>query len=389
MSAFKPCRFVNIEILRQVDQDRLIEFLKKYEGYLKDRGFSFETNAEGEIEFAKLVEILLRPTPGVDTGLVDRLCLLHEVAETRRYDDLLRHAEAAGVVVSKKATPADVALQIMLLDPKHLLRMRAEIQISKLKTYIHFVSDALPPEDFPPPEPADIERLRSVMDNFFDQKRGGKGCKIFVDPDANGERFHFLISHGTNYTREGSVENGKSSSVCFRPENHDVIILDVRNNRLAVYNKSQGKLEREMYARAFGATFFGETDHFYQDSIFTLDPLRTKGKDALVCSDIEGIDEVKLVELHVSFKSKYKASCIMKSLDVFASMAEANQELPNNSNLIEAKLEFKMSGAKQPRNATVSPFGKTRYERNQDGDKIEEFFRKRAFMIADEPNKAA
>lgn len=388
MSTFNPRRFVNVEILRQVDQDRLIEFLHKYEAYLKSRGFSFEKNEDGEIDFIKLVEILLKPTAGVDPELNDQLCLLHEVAETKRYDDLLRHAEEVGVTLSNKTTPADVALQIILVDPKRLLRMRAEIQISKLKTYIHYVSDAPPPEDFPAPEPADIERLRSVMDNFFEKKRGGKGCKIFFDPDPNGEKFHFLISHGMNYTREGTVENGKSSSVCFRPENHDVVILDVRNNRLAVYNKSQGKAEREMYARAFSTTFFGDTDHFYQDSIFTLDPLR-KGKDALVCSDIEGIEEVKLVELHVKFKSKFNASCIMKSLDVFASMAEANQQLPENGNFIEAKLEFKMSGAQQRRNATVSPFGKTRYDRNQDGDKIEEFFKKREFMIADEPNKAA
>lgn len=389
MATFNPRRFVNVEILRQLDQENLVVFLKKYESYLLERGFCFETNEDGEIDFVKLSEILLRPNGEEARKLFEQLCLLHEVSEAKRFDDLLRHAEASGVVVSNKATPADVALKIMLVNPDQLLRFRAEIQISKLKTYIHFVSDAPPPDDFPAPTTDDIERLKSVMNNFFDKKRGGRGCNLFVDPDPSGGKYHFLISHGMNYTRQGSVDNEKSTSVFFRPENHDVVVLDPRHNRLAIYNKSQQKGEREMYARTFGATFFGDTDHFYQDSIFTLDPLLSKGKSALVCSDIEGIEEVRLVELHVKYNSKYGDSCILRSKDIFASMSESNQELPKNSNLIEAKLEFKMSGAQQRRHATVSRFGKTRYDRNHDSEKIEEFLQKREFMIVDEPGEAA
>ena len=389
MATFNPRRFVNVEILRQVDQENLIVFLKNYESYLLERGFSFGKNDDGEIDYEKLVEILLRPTANVDKDLIERLYLLHEVAETKRYDDLIRHAEAVGVVLSNRETSADVALRIMLINPDQLQRFRAEIQISKMKTYIHFVSDAEPPEDFPAPTAADIDRLRKVMNNFFDRRCRGGGCRIFIDAAQSGNKYHFLISHGMNYTREGTIENGKSSSVAFHPENHDVVIMDVRRNRLAIYNKSHQKGERQMYARAFGATFFGDTDHFYQDSIFTLEPLLSKGKDALVCSDIEGIDEVRLVELHVRYKSKYDDSCIMKSTDIFASMSDDNLPLPKNGNLIEAKLQFRMSGAQQPRNATVSPFGKTRYDRNQDGDKIEEFLQKREFMIPDAPGAAA
>lgn len=384
MATFNPRRFVNVEILRQVDQDRLIEFLRKYEAYLKGRGFSFEKNEKGELEFDTLVRILLDPTDDVEIEFIDQLSLLHDVAQARRFDDLRDQAAAAGLIVPNEATPADVALQIIIHDPGRLRRMQAEGQIARPKTYIHFVSDAEPPEDFPSPTEEDRQRIAAAMDNFFAQNRGGRGCRIFVNEDPDGGRIQFLISHGMQFKREGSIVDGKPSSVLYRPEHHDVVIYDVRRNRLSIYNKSQAKRERETYARVFGSTFFGDTAYFYRDELFTLAPLREKGKGALVCSDIDGIDEVRLIEIHVKFKNPFNESYIRKSTDLFASLDAANEKFPQNGELEEAKFEFKMSGSNSAPTATIAPFGRTRYDRSHDGLKIEEFFEKRGFMIPDD-----
>jgi hypothetical protein len=384
MSTFNPRRFVNVEILRQVDQDSLIQFLRKYEGYLKERGFSFEKNAEGELEFDNLVAILLDPTEDVDDEFIDKLCLLHDVADEKRFDDLCSEAENIGLTIDHNASPADVALQIMLHDQNRLWRLHSEIQILKPKTFIHYVSDEDPPEDFPVPTQAELDVMAAAMDPWFEEKKRGRGCRVYAVKDDHEEKIHFLIRHGMQFKREGSVENGKSSSVFYRPENHDVVTYDRRNNHLSVFNKSQARSEREMYVRVFGATFFSNVAEFYQDKLFTLDPLREKGRKSLVCSDIEGIEEVKLVELRVQYKSPFNDVRVWRSTDLFASLAAANEDFPMQGDIQFAKFEFKISGAQRKLTAVIMPPGKTRYDRNQDAHLIEKWLARRGFMIVDE-----
>lgn len=381
MANFNPSRFVNIEILRQVHQDRLIEFLKKYEGYLLERGFNFEKNEEGDINYDALVRILLNPVEGVDVGFIDQLCLLHDVSQPRHFDDLRDLVAGAGLPLSNDATPADLALQIIVHDASRLLRLQAEKQIARPKTYIHYVSDDEPLENFPSPTEEELRRIVGAMDNFFAQNRGGRGCSIFVGERPEEGKLQFLIKHGMQFKREGSVVDGKPSSVVYRPENNDVIIYDFRRNRLSIHNQSQTIKERDTYARVFGTTFFQQPNYFYRDQLFTLEPLREKGKAALVCSDVDGIEEVRLVELRVNYKNPLKDVLIRKSTDIFASFDAANEQFPQKGVIEEAKFEFKMIGSKEMPTATVMPFGKTTYTRVGDGNKIEEFLEKRGYML--------
>jgi hypothetical protein len=384
MATFNPRRFVNVEILRQVDQDRLIEFLRKYETYLKGRGFSFEKNEEGELEFDNLFAILLDPTEEVDDECIDKLCLLHDVVDEKRFDDLCNEAETLGLTIKPNASPADVALQIMLHDQHRLWRLHSEIQILKPKTYIHYVSDEEPPEDFPLPSQTELDRMAAAMDRWFEEKKRGRGSRVYAVKDEHEKKIHFLIRHGMQFKREGSVENGKSSSVFYRPENHDVMTYDWRNNHLSVFNKSQAKSEREMYIRVFGATFFENVAEFYLDKLFTLDPLREKGQASLVCSDIEGVDEVKLVELRVQCKSPFNDLRIWRSTDLFASLAASDEAFPSQGDIQFAKFEFKISGVKRKPTATIMPPGKTSYDRNQYAHLIETWLARRGFMNVDE-----
>lgn len=385
MATFNPSRFVNVEILRQLDQENLIEFLKKNECYLVERGFSFEKNEDGEIDFVKLVEILLNPTEDVEDKFIDKLCLLHDVSVERRFDDLCAEAERTGLILKPNAAPADVALQIMLHDETLLWRFHAEMLILKPKTYIHYVSDDDPLEDFSAPTQEELDAMAAAMDPWFEEKKRGRGCGIYAVKDSKETKVHFLIRHGMQFKREGAVANGKSTCVCYRPENHDVMTYDWRTGVLSVFNKSQAESEREMYVRVFGSIFFSNTGQFYKDKLFTLDPLRDKKAGALVCADIEGIEEVKLVEMQVLFKGPFNDKRTFHSTDLFASLAASNEAFPMLGTITYAKFEFRISGSKRIITATIMPPGKTKYDRNQYAHLIEAWMKKRGFMIVDEP----
>lgn len=381
MTTFNPRRFVNVEIMRQVHQDRLIEFLQQYAPYLKSRGAKLVKNAEGEIDFDGLVRILLNPVEGVDVGFIEKLCLLHDVSQLRHFDDLRDLVSGVGLPLPNDATPADIALQIIMHKPDRLQRLQAEKQIARPKTYIHYVSDEEPPENFSPPTEEEMRRIVSAMDNFYAQNRGGRGCSIFVSERLAEGKLQFLIKHGMQFKRECSVVDGKPSSVVYRPESNDIFIYDFRRNRLSIYNQSQTKKECDTYVRVFGATFFQEPSYFYRVELFALAPLRDKGRAALVCSDVDGMEEVRLVELRINYKNPLKDVLIRKSTDIFASLDAANEQFLQNGVIEETKFEFKMSCSKDMPTATVMPFGKTTYTRASDGNKIDEFFEKRSYML--------
>jgi hypothetical protein len=384
MSTFNPRRFVNVEILRQVDQDRLIEFLNKYEVYLRGRGFSFEKNEDGEIDFQKLVAILLNPVEGVEDEFIDKLFLLHDVADDKRFDDLCNEAEKVGLTPSADASPADVALQIMLHDENVLWKFHSEIEILKPKSFKYYVSDSEPLEDFPLPTQAELDTMAAAMDPWFEEKKRGRGCRVYAVKDEAEGKVCFLIRHGMQFRREGSMENGKPAIAFYRPEHHDVVIFDWRRNHLSVFNKSQAKSEREMYVRVISATFFANVGEFYMDKLFTLDPLRGDGENSLVCSDIEGIEEVKLVELRVRCKSSFNDVRIWRSADLFASLASSEEAFPMHGDLEFAKFEFKFSGAKRKYLVGVMAW-QTSFDRNEYACLIEKWLVSRGFMLVDEP----
>ena len=122
------------------------------------------------------------------------------------------HVDRVGILKPNTA-PADVALQIMLHDESLLWRFHAEMLILKPKTYIHYVSDDDPLDDFSAPTQAELDAMAAAMDTWFEEKKRGRGCGVYAVKDSKETKVHFLIRHGMQFKREGAVTNGKSSCV--------------------------------------------------------------------------------------------------------------------------------------------------------------------------------
>lgn len=388
MSTFNPRRFAQVDVLRQIDPRNLREFLDRHSTYLTGRGFSLTVDASGEFDLEKLAAILLQPTEDVDTELVEALFILHEQSGDDRYEELCRLAEETGVSVGPDSSPADIALAIWLKDPMCLRRSHAQILVLKPRSYNYYQSDAISPAAFALPGEAKLSTISEKMDVWFASKNRGTGARVFAFDAPEEDKVYFLIRHGMPFKREGKIDNGKSASVFYRPEFHDVIIYDRANNDLAVFNKSQAKGERAMYVSVLGEELFGDQAYFASRDRFTLEPLRDHGRDALSVADIDGIDWIKLIELQIQYPSVNGDFQIRRSRDYFAMLAELHEPFPTGGALHAAKFSVKFSGSKDPRTVGLAPPCKANYDRNEDAHLIETWLRKRGYIIPREADDA-
>jgi len=379
LSTYNLRRFAQPDVLRHISQTNLIAFLKNYEHYLETRGFTFDTDDDGNLDFELLAEVLLTPTESIDIEFVEALFFIQEMASDERFEELHELAEQTGVSHGPDCTAADLAVAIWLEDPDAIRRSHAEVLALKSKAFLHYRSDHTPPPAIEVPSPDKIAEVERSMGVWFDNNRRGSTTRILPVAAHEEGKMYFLVRHGMPFKREGKIENGKSSSVFYRPEFNDVVIYDQRHNVIALHNKSRGKKERKMYLRAMGELLFSDQEYFSDEKLFTLEPLRRLGEDALACADIPGIEEIRLIEIKILHGGTHNDVTTRKSNDLFASLKENGEDFPAGGRLWSAKFQIRFENATRPRTVAICCPNQTNYERNEDAPAIERWMRLRGF----------
>lgn len=358
----------------------MIQFLKEYEEYLIDRGFSFDLNEDNELDFEKLCEILMNPTEAMNIDFVEALFFIQEMSDDEHYEELHSQAEANNLDISEESSTADLALALWLHDPELLKRPHAEVMLMKPKSFMYFQSDKKSPDTFALPKPEVVRGLEQDMDRWFTQNKRGTGCRILPVDAEDESKTYFLIRHGMPFKREGKMESGKSTSIFYRPEFHDVLIYDRINNELAVFNKSGAKKERMMYLDLFSQHLFGQSEYFPGAEKYTLQPLIDSGADSLACTDIPHLEEVKLVEIQLQFHGPYNDKQTFRSNDIFASLVARDREFPAFGTLVSASFSVKFENAKRPRMVKIRTPNVANFDRKEDSHLIELWLRNRGFV---------
>ena len=78
--------------------------------------------------------------------------------------------------------------------------------------------------------------------------------------------------------------------------------------------------ERDLYLRLIGQHLFGDVEYFPQADKFTLAPLIERGRAALRCDDVSGLEGVLLTEFHRYWGGNFKAIEIRKATDIFGAL---------------------------------------------------------------------
>ena len=192
-------------------------------------------------------------------------------------------------------------------------------------------------------------------------------------------RTGILVRHGKTMRREpGHGKDGDTVIAFYRPQQHDVLVYDPRSNDIAIQGETVG--ERKLYLAVLGRHLFGDEEHFPLAERFTLDPLVEGGAEALQCEDIEGLEQIRMVEFRRQWGGAYKEMEIRRASDIFAAFGSRGQSIGRGGRLVAAVMKVKVRRSPKERSVTIRLPSNAKYERNEDGALIEAWMAKRGFM---------
>ncbi len=382
MATYHLRRFAQPAALKAIAPKHLFEFLEPYRSYFNARGLRLSPpTATNSLDYDRLVTVLMSPGADTPKELLDALFFVHEMSTEESMDVLLEEAESNGLSLDGQADPtaADVALQVFLQDRRLLERKHAERYLIRPRTFDYFQTEDRPIPSFKQPSPQVLRALEHDLDDCFEKKKRGRVSRVFVYP--RGGSIWFLVRHGDPFRREGSLDGGRTSSVFYRPEKHDVLVYESANGEIRMHVCRKG--EKDVYRLTFGRHLFADENFFPGAAKYTLEPLRMVGPESMVCTDIEGMDWVRLKEVQYQWSGAESAVEIHKANDVFAALKRRGYGMPSKARIIRASFQVKFKDAKNPRTVTIRPSNIAQYTRDSDADVVEEWLTKRGFIEQD------
>ena len=383
MATYNLRRFAQPAVLKAIAPQSLHEFLGPYRSYFEGRGLKLPPpSASNGLDHERLVGVLMSPDTGTPKGLVDALYFVNEMSTNESMDLLLEEAETNGISLDGKPDPtaADVAVQVFLQDRQLLERKHAEQFLTRPRSFEYFQTETRPVPAFRRPSRETLATLERDLDDWFEKKKRGRGSRVFVYP--KGDSIWFLVRHGDPFRREGSLDGARTSSVFYRPEKHDVLVYEPAPGDLRMNACNKG--EKEIYRREFGRHLFGDEDFFPGTGKYTLEPLRTAGPASIVCTDIDGMDWVRLKEVQFLWGGAQREIEIRKANDIFAALEGRGRSLPAMTPILRASFHVKFTDAKNPRTVTIRPSNIAQYTRDSDADVVEDWLTRRGFIEQDE-----
>jgi hypothetical protein len=379
MATFTLRHFSSAESLQAVQAKYLMDLLDKHAAYFATRGVDFGSfNGHGP-DYEAIAAVLMTPDEQTPSELIDDLYYVDEMATADAMDGLLEAAAAAGVKldIGDEPTPADVAVQVRLRAPALLEQKHAEhFLLQRRRTFEYFQSPDGVDTKYRAPGAKKQRVFEDTLGVRLEAMKRGRTCKLFVFPRPDG--VWFLVRRGDPFKREGSIEKTGMTSVYYRPEKYDVLKYDPGFGELSVNAEGNKKLVA-LYRELFGELLFGDPKRFPNTAKYTLAPLQDDGADALICSDVEGIDTITLKEVQILWGGPQGEIEIRRAKDLFEALKGRKKELPKGR-LVKASFLVKFTDAKTPRTVTIRPQNIASYTRDSDASIVETWLTARGFV---------
>ncbi len=365
MATFKLRRFASPEALAHIREEQLRALLSPHAPYFSKRG----VHLDRALDLDALVGIFVSPDDETPEQLVNGLYLVHEMSTQRSMEVLLTHVPAELLGELKEPTPADVAIQVWLTAPQLLERVHAERFMGVRKRFEYFPVRGAKREMM-----RDVDRLTALetdLGYWFAEKEKGEVVRVFAYPREDA--VWFLVRHGESFRREKALRNGKSETVFYRPEKHDLVVYTPDLGELRVNAETKG--EKELYRAKFGEHLFGDVGYFLgANHRYTLDPLRSD--TSLACGDVPGIDWIHLVEVEIYHGGEQDEIETRRARDIYKVLGGKL----DRGKLTSARFRVKFSDSAKPRSVTVRLPNVAMFTRDDDGRRVEEWLKKRGFI---------
>ena len=338
-------------------------------------------SSKAGLDYDRLVAVLMSPGRDTPEELLEALFLVHEMATREAMDILLDQAERHGIALDGPPDPtaADVAVKVYLKDRALLERTHAERYLARPRCFQYFCTAVRPVPPFRWPSRRRLAALEKDLDDWFEHRKRGRVSRVFAYP--KNDSIWFLVRHGDPFRREGSIEEGETSSVFYRPEKHDVLVYGPVLGEIRMHACSKG--EKDIYRVLFGRHLFADEDFFPDTCKFTLEPLRRDGPASVVCTDVDGMDWVRLQEIRYFRGGTEKEVEVRRANDLFVVLEGGGRGIPARAPIIRASFQVKFNDSKTARSVTISPSNTVQYARDSDADLVETWLRKRGFICTD------
>ncbi len=369
--------FGRLDILRTIDAANLGELFSQYREYFEARGCPLPARGE-EPDYRALSKVLLASDEETPPELIEALHVIGSVGVPERIDDLLEVASLNGVDAGDGGiTPIDLALRIWLRAPKALQRLGRDDLFQKKLKFEHF--PAANPEA---PVQADVldkdlAPLEAELDLWFQNHKRGPGCNI--GRNIPGGEARFAVDHGLPCKRERERKGRESSALVYRPEKTDIVVYDLVSNELRVHASTVGEIR--LYVSAFGKHLFGDEGRFQFSQKYTLDPLKERGRDALNCRGVDGLEWIKLREIQFDWGGAFKHIETDRGADLFLAFAVRGMAIPQEPVIRKAVFEVKLAGIDKPRLVSIKPPNTATFGRGEAVALIEQWLREQGFVL--------
>ena len=379
MATYDLRRFSTPEGLKAIAPDHLLKFLREFEQFFVARGVTLPGPQDADqLDYAGIVDVLMKPGADTPEELKDALFTIHEMSTEEGAEVLIDELAASSRAqqVAPNSTPADIAMQAYLFDKRLLQQKHAEQNMVRQRSFEYYQSNKQTPPAFTKPTAGKRKNLESDLDDWFESKKRDRVSKVLFY--ERGGEVWFLVRHGDLYKREGSIKDGKSESIYYRPEKYDVLVYNTQLGELRIHAASKG--EKDLYRAKFGLHLFGDENLFSGEDKYTLKPLQDDGPKSIVCDDVNGMEWVKLTEIQYYWGGPHNDVEIRRSDDMFLSLAAKERVIPPSARILRATFKVRFTDSKKERAVRIRPSNVAHYVRDTDGVIVEDFLAKRGFI---------
>lgn len=384
-SNFTPKHISSPQLLEHVDPPVLLRFLKKYSDFFMAEGVM--PSSAKEINYDRLSLVLASPNEVMPAHLMADLFYWDEVAEMARIEDLNEIAERHGIEFNDDVCVEEAALLVRMHAPNDLEDLydvyQAHGLLRKKKRFLSYFATVAELPKWKKPSQRALNRFASDMDAWYEDQKKGRGTRVSVI--EKDDAAWFIVRHGGTFKRENAVENGEPTLVFYRPEAYDLLIYYHGQGELAIYNEGNSKRERQAYCMYLGRSLFDNTSFFERNDAvkYSLEPLRKRGRAALDCSDVPGLQSARLTYLRYQFNGGNNHCVTHKAEDVFTGLEDLGEEIPEGAMLVSMGVKLTPDTALGgERNVKLYAPNVSVYDHERDADVAHQFLAEKGFIIS-------
>jgi hypothetical protein len=325
------------------------------------------------------MQILAVPDDEMPEMLHNGLFFIDELSTHKATEALITKLNNANLFPHRNLANEDVALYTWLVAPTMLQELHSELAGFRLKKTESCFSIQ---SAYPDLSKDKLIALEDDLNDWFDSLNKGRGVQVMVY--ERGDTIWFHLRHGELFRRDCALKNnGQTRRVVYRPERYDIIGYTPKDGEFEIH--SDTKREKKLYCQLFGKYLFGNENFIQCGSHvnhYTLDPLISRGRDALACSDIEGLERIHLTELQAKKSIRLKYSETYKSdTDLFSDWGTAKPKLDQALVLVRASFQIFFTGIIDPKKLTICTPNVTILDRDIERTLIMNWLKRRGFII--------